>query len=61
MKEIKVKGKDEAQQVYAVLGRKDNADAPQSIEELRQLLGMDESSITGGAPGEEKKYEILEK
>ena len=40
MQAIKVKGKEEAQIIYAVLGRKDNPDCPQSLDELRKNLGI---------------------
>ncbi len=61
MQKIKVKGKEDTQQIYAVLGKIDDPEAPKNIEELRRLLGID---MTGKAEGEyseeaEKKYEIL--
>jgi adenylate cyclase len=61
MQKIKVKGKSEPQQIYAVLGRFDDPDAPQTIEEMRKLCGIDftppekEKNLDEG----EVKYEIL--
>lgn len=40
MQAIKVKGKEEAQIIYAVLGRKDNPNCPHSLIELRKQLGI---------------------
>ena len=42
MQKITVKGKSEPQQIYAVLGRKDDPSAPKTIDELRTLLGTTE-------------------
>jgi len=59
MSPIKVKGKEEPQQIYAVLGRLDDVNRPKSLSELRKLIGVDMSNVTGEAE-EEIKYEILE-
>lgn len=40
MGEIKVKGKEKPQKVYAVLGRKSDKNAPKNLIELRKLLGI---------------------
>ncbi len=62
MQKILVKGKEEPQQIYAVLGRNDDPNSPNSIEELRQILGIDMK----GKPSiedtnkSEVKYEIIE-
>lgn len=61
MKKIKVKGKSEPQQVYAVLGRIGDPKAFTSLEELRKALGITVKDIPDGDIEEEKKYEILDK
>jgi len=63
MQQIKVKGKSEPQQIYAVLGRLDDPDSPKTLEEMRKLVGIEMK----GKPTEEAceegevKYEILDK
>ncbi len=62
MSRIKVKGKKEAQQIYAVLGRMDDDTRPRSLGELRTLVGItgvynDNMEVSGD---EEVKYEILQ-
>jgi adenylate cyclase len=59
MKQIKVKGKKEPQQIYAVLGRIDDPLTPRNVADLRRMLGTKESAAEG-ADDEEVKYEILE-
>ncbi|MBI4977383.1 MAG: adenylate/guanylate cyclase domain-containing protein [Spirochaetes bacterium] len=59
MQKIKVKGKDEAQQVYAVLGRAGDANCPKTIDELRSILGIDPAKVTMNEEDGEKKYEII--
>ncbi|TGJ98520.1 HAMP domain-containing protein [Leptospira langatensis] len=63
MQAIKVKGKEDPQQIYAVLGRKDDPDRPVDINDLRKRLGIEYESKkkpkTGDAE-EELKYEILD-
>ncbi len=67
MQSIKVKGKSEAQNVYAVIGRRDDNARPKSLSEVRIGIGLDpkkfdESSIKGVTfEDEEVKYEIIEK
>jgi adenylate cyclase len=64
MQKITVKGKTDPQQIYAVLGRKDDPAAPKTIEELRALLGSTEQPFRrrqDDPPEEDVKYEILEK
>jgi len=67
MKKIKVKGKTEPQQIYAVIKRKDDTDGPSSLEELRKLVGIEyhpeePTSRTRASDDDEKevKYEIIE-
>jgi len=58
---IKVKGKSEPQQIYAVLGRKDDLHRPKNLRELQRLIGVDPASLKKAkAAGEEVKYEILD-
>lgn len=63
MQSIKVKGKEEPQTIYAVLGRKDDMDRPRDLNELRRKLGIEYESkkkTKTGDEEEELKYEILE-
>lgn len=62
MQKIRVKGKEEPQQIYAVLGLIDDTDAPKNVEELRKMLGIDMNGKPEGEylEEEEKKYEILQ-
>jgi len=41
MSPIKVKGKEEPQQIYALLGRLDDPGCIKSAEELRKILGTE--------------------
>jgi adenylate cyclase len=67
MQSIKVKGKSEAQNVYAVLGRLDDPSRPKSLSEVRINIGLDpkkfeESTKNNGTfEDEEVKYEIIDK
>ena len=62
MQKIKVKGKVEPQQIYAVLGRMDDNNAPKTIDELRSLVGIEfkEKKDLGEDAQEEVKYEIID-
>ncbi|MBP9888020.1 MAG: HAMP domain-containing protein [Leptospiraceae bacterium] len=68
MQSIKVKGKEEPQIIYAVLGRKDDPSCIQTLTELRTLVGIKyeapekKKRRSADANDEEKevKYEILE-
>jgi len=67
MKQIKVKGKMEPQQIYAVLGRMDDPGRPKSLREMQERIGIDFSTLQSDEEvsrmidhGEEK-YEIIEK
>ncbi len=67
MKKIKVKGKMEPQQIYAVLGRMDDAGRPKSLRELQGMIGIDlktllsDEDVTNLVDHGEEKYEIIEK
>lgn len=60
MKRIMVKGKEKPQTIYAVIGRKDEANpkAPKNLSELRSLLGIqfNEEKFNSAGDKEEKKY-----
>lgn len=66
MKKIKVKGKSQPQQIYAVIKRKDDPYGPKNLKELRKLVGIDfhpEKKSSGkNSDDDEKevKYEIIE-
>ncbi|MFB5650489.1 adenylate/guanylate cyclase domain-containing protein [Leptospira wolffii] len=63
MQSIKVKGKEEPQTIYAVLGRKDDPDRPVNLEDLRKRLGIEydtKKKAKAGDEEEELKYEILD-
>ena len=63
MNKIKVKGKSEPQQIYAVLGRLDDPDRPKSLKELRDKVGItgDFDNIADvNTEKEEVKYEIMD-
>ena len=63
MSKIIVKGKSDPQQIFAVLGRKDNNERPRNLNELRKLVNIvgDFSNISKVDLNEsEQKFEILE-
>ncbi len=62
MQKIKVKGKTEPQQIYAVIGRRDDPASPRTLDEVRTLVGVDMSHVNLDKPADEGevKYEILE-
>lgn len=66
MKKIRVKGKKEPQQIYAVLGRKDDPACPKTLTAMRMIAGIDApkagSDIDSDSIYEstEVKYEILD-
>ncbi|AFM12420.1 adenylate/guanylate cyclase domain-containing protein [Turneriella parva] len=61
MQKIKVKGKSQPQQIYAVLRKKGDKNGPKDLKELRKLLGIDMSGKPKkSGDDEEVKYEILE-
>ena len=62
MQKIKVKGKVEPQQIYAVIGRKDDPTSPQTLDQVRTLVSVDMTHVNldKGADEGEVKYEILE-
>ncbi len=60
MQEIKVKGKEATQKIFAVLGRMDDPECPEDIGALRELIGLGDfikQDIDVNA--EEIKYEIV--
>ncbi len=67
MKQIKVKGKMEPQQIYAVLGRMDDPTRPKALREMQALIGIDikellsDDAVTQMIEHGEEKYEIIEK
>ncbi len=66
MQSIKVKGKEQPQQIYAVLGRFDDETRPKNVDEMRALLGIKTESFrrrhddTDDIAHDEVKYEIIE-
>jgi len=62
MQKIKVKGKEEPQQIFAVLGRIDDPESPKTLDELRILLGIETRGPVTEliSEKEEVKYEIIE-
>ncbi len=62
MQKIKVKGKEEPQQIFAVLGRLDDPESPKTLDELRSLLGIETRGPVTEliSEKEEVKYEIIE-
>jgi adenylate cyclase len=61
MKPIMVKGKEAPQQVYAVIGRLDDPEAPASLKELRALLGIEDRDLsTVDVEHEEVKYKLID-
>lgn len=64
MQRIKVKGKSEPMQIYAVLGRKADHDTPGNTVELRKLIGTEgllkQKAGNYGASVKEEKYEVLD-
>ncbi len=60
MQKILVKGKKKPQQVYAVLGRKDDESRPKKLKDLRKILGINEKDLKAYDPDrKEEKYEII--
>ncbi len=66
MKKITVKGKKDPQQIYAVLGRKDDASCPKTLTAVRMVAGIDAPPPGSDAgndkvfEGNEIKYEIID-
>lgn len=61
MQKIKVKGKSQPQQIYAVIRKKSDKSGPKDLQELRNLLGIDmKGKPAKSGDDEEVKYEILE-
>lgn len=60
MRMIRVKGKEQPLQIYAVLGRRADPDCIRSIAELRAYLGLPPVNLDAVNPDrEELKYEIV--
>ncbi len=59
MQKIKVKGKEEPQQIYAVLGRVDDPDSPKTIEDMRALVGIETPKEISDGEEKEVKYQII--
>ena len=61
MRMIKVKGKSEPLQIYAVLGRKNDPNCPRNVSELRKIVGINPPISTTTAHVKENlvKYEII--
>ena len=62
MQKIKVKGKSEPQQIYAVLGRIDDPSSPRTLDEMRKMVGIEMKGKPDEHAGDEGevKYEILD-
>jgi len=59
MPPIKVKGKAEPLQIYALINLKDN-DGPRNLNEVRELVGIEVPNTKPDVEKEEVKYEILD-
>ena len=61
MNKIKVKGKAEPQQIYAVLGRMDDESRPRTLKEMRTIVGIrGDFNNVSDSEEHEVKYEILD-
>lgn len=66
MKKILVKGKKDAQQIYAVLGRKDDPACPKTLTSMRMIAGIDapppgSDNVSDSIfESKEVKYEIID-
>ncbi|MDC7224980.1 MAG: adenylate/guanylate cyclase domain-containing protein, partial [Spirochaetales bacterium] len=63
MNKIKVKGKSEPQQIYAVLGRMDDPKRPKSLDEMRAYVGIEgdfRDVLKKDVDEKEVKYEIMD-
>ncbi|MDA3899924.1 MAG: HAMP domain-containing protein [Spirochaetes bacterium] len=62
MRKITVKGKRKPQQIYAVLGRKDDPKTPKTVKALQKTLGIKRVDISKvDVNKKEEKYEIKKK
>lgn len=59
MQAIKVKGKSEPQIIYAVLGRFDDPECPETLKELRKQLGIEHDSDKEISTEKEEKFEVI--
>jgi len=61
MKRILVKGKEQPQQIYAVLGRYDDPTSFTSLQSLRTALGLQDVNLAAVDPdAQERKYAIID-
>lgn len=61
MPSIKVKGKEEPQTIYAVLGRKDDPNCPSSVDQIRKEMHLDyDPNKKVDANAKEEKFEVLQ-
>ncbi len=63
MRPILVKGKEKPQQIWAVIGRKNDPSCPSSIDDLRKTLAIDTSHMLSRTEKitDEKKYSLVDK
>jgi adenylate cyclase len=60
MQKIKVKGKTAPQQIYAVIGRKDDPKCPASLNAVREMLGIPVPDLSRvDADEKEEKFEVI--
>lgn len=60
MQKIKVKGKSDEQQIYAVIRRSDDLRGPKTLDEVRRMLNIDVSALSlSGFEEKEQKFEII--
>jgi adenylate cyclase len=63
MNKIMVKGKSDAQQIYAVLGRLDDPNRPKNLDEMRTYVGIEgdfSDVLNKNVDEKEVKYEIMD-
>ncbi len=59
MPSIKVKGKENELFIYAVLGRKDDPKCPQSLNEIRKIIGISTPPPYNRMNTKEEKYKVI--
>ena len=61
MPSIKVKGKTEPQVIYAVIGRFDDPDCPENMDQVREMLGIEfDRTKTVDPDAKEEKFQVIE-